>query len=106
MTCCLIETMNTEPASDVLIQKFQNAKSSSNLIINLIMSSYHRDFIHHLTIHSLVSLPYQFSDEEMEIDSVSVADVLDNQDSDHEIQVLACYCEGVSLPSQLVAGRQ
>ena len=53
----------------------------------------------------LVSLSYQSSDEEMEVNSVSVADGLDNQDSDDDIQVLACYRENMPFPPQLVAGR-
>ena len=39
----------------------------------------------------LVSLSYQSSDEDMEIDSVSVTDSFDNPDSDDDIQVLACF---------------
>ena len=50
----------------------------------------------------LVSLSYQSSDEEMEVDSVSVAD---SQDSHVDIQVLACYRENMPFPPQFVAGR-
>ena len=53
----------------------------------------------------LVSLSYQSFDEEMEIDSISVADVQDDQNSDDDIQVLACYYENQPYPPQLVAGR-
>ena len=53
----------------------------------------------------LVSLSYQFSDEDMEIDSVSVADNTDNNDSDDDIQVLACHRENIPFPPQLVGGR-
>ena len=53
----------------------------------------------------LVSLSYQSSDEEMEVDSVSIADGPDGQDSDDDIQVLACYRENIPFPPQLTAGR-
>ena len=53
----------------------------------------------------LVSLLYQSSDEEMEVDSVSVADGPEGQDSDDDIQVLACYRENIPFPPQLTAGR-
>ena len=53
----------------------------------------------------LVSLSYQSSDEEMEVDSASVTDGPDGQDSDDDIQVLACYRENVPFPPQLIAGR-
>ena len=53
----------------------------------------------------LASLSYQSSDEEMEVDSVSVVDGPDGQDSDDEIQVLACYRENIPFPPQLIAGR-
>ena len=46
----------------------------------------------------LVSLSYQSSDEDVEIDSVSVADIIDNNDSDDDIQVLACYRENIPFP--------
>ena len=52
----------------------------------------------------LVSLSYQSSDEEMEVDSVSVADGPDGQNSDDDIQVLACYRENIPFPPQLIAG--
>ena len=41
----------------------------------------------------------------MEIDSVSVADITDNNDSDDDIQVLACYRENIPFPPQLAGGR-
>ena len=41
----------------------------------------------------------------MEVVSVSVADGLDSQDSDDDIQVLACYRENMPFPPQFVAGR-
>ena len=53
----------------------------------------------------LVSLSYQSSDEEMEVDSVSIAEGPDGQDSDDDIQVLACYRENIPFPPQLTAGR-
>ena len=46
----------------------------------------------------LVSLSYQSSDEDMVKDSVSVADITDNNDSDDDIQVLACYRENTPFP--------
>ena len=49
----------------------------------------------------LVSFFYNSSDEDMEVDAMSVTDELDNYDSDDDIQVLACY----PFPPQLVAGR-
>ena len=53
----------------------------------------------------LVSLSCQSSDENMEVDTVSVIDALDDQDSDDDIQVFACYRETKPFPPQLVAGR-
>ena len=53
----------------------------------------------------LVSLSYQSSDEELEVDSVSIADGPDGQDSDDDIQVLACYRENIPFPPQFTAGR-
>ena len=53
----------------------------------------------------LVSLSYQSSDEDMEIDSISIADDHENHDSDDDIQFFACYCENALFPPQLVAGR-
>ena len=53
----------------------------------------------------LVRFSYQSSDEEMEVDSASVTDGPDGQDSDDDIQVLACFRENVPFPPQLIAGR-
>ena len=53
----------------------------------------------------LFSLSYQSSDEDMEIDSVSIADNLENQDCDEDIQDLACYRESDPFLPQLIAGR-
>ena len=58
----------------------------------------HLQFSIEESFRPLVSLSYHFSDEDMEIDSVSVTDGLDNQDSDHEFQVLACYRESTPFP--------
>ena len=49
----------------------------------------------------LVSLSYQSSDEDMEIDSVSVADITDNNDSDDDIQVLACHRGNIPFPPSI-----
>ena len=56
-------------------------------------------------IRPLVSLSYHSSDEDMEVDAMSMTDGLDNYDSDDDIQVLACYRESTPFPSQLAAGR-
>ena len=53
----------------------------------------------------LVSLSCQSSDEDMEIDSVSVTDGPDSHDYDDDIQVLACYRESTPFPPQLAARR-
>ena len=42
----------------------------------------------------------------MEIDSVSVNDNLTNQESDDEIQIIACYRENTPFFPQLVDGRE
>ena len=54
----------------------------------------------------LVSLSYHSSDEDMEVDAMSVTDEPDYHDSDDDIQVLACYPESTPLPPQLAAGRK
>ena len=41
----------------------------------------------------------------MEVDSVTVADGLESQDFDDDIQVLACYRENTPFSPQFVAGR-
>ena len=55
---------------------------------------------------SLVSLSYASSEENMEIDSVtSVQDLQDRESLDDDIQLLACYYEHPPFSPQLLAGR-
>ena len=55
---------------------------------------------------SLVSLSYESSEEDMDVDSVkSVHYLLDREDEDDDIQVLACYYENPPFPPALATGR-
>ena len=57
-------------------------------------------------IRSLVSDTYNSSDEDMEIDVVSVHDDLTQDDgADSDIEIIACYRDAPVYPPQLVAGR-
>ena len=62
-------------------------------------------FIMDTNTRPLESLSYRFSDEDMEVDAMSVTDGLDNHDSDDDIQVLSCFRESTPFPPQLAAGK-
>ena len=58
------------------------------------------------TTRPLVSLSYQSSDEDMEVDSnYSIQDVTTRDSDDDDIQVIACYSKNSEFPPQLAAGR-
>ena len=81
------------------------SKIAKILFLQRISEEMSLQFTRDHNIRPLVSLSYLSSDEDMEIDAVSVTNGLDNQDIDDDIQVLACYRESVPYPPQLVAGR-
>ena len=58
------------------------------------------------TTRPLVSLSYQSSDEDMEVDSIySIQDVTTRDSDDDDIQVIARHSENSGIPPQLAAGR-
>ena len=56
-------------------------------------------------IRPLVSALYESSEEDMEIDSASVTAIEQDQDSDSDREVIACYRETPVYPPQLAGGR-
>ena len=56
-------------------------------------------------IRPLVSALYEFSEEDMEVDSASVTAIEQDQDTDSDIEVIACYRETPVYPPQLAGGR-